>query len=101
MFNGIFRVPQSVNEPVLSYAPGTREREGLQAKLGEMLAARTEVPMIIDGKEVIKETFFATDRLHLPVYGRMKWYGLGAKGRCGSVVEAKALNWRSSASSIR
>ena len=52
MFNGIFRVPQPVNEPVLSYAPGTPERTELQAKLKELLAAGTEVPMIIDGKDV-------------------------------------------------
>ena len=52
MFNGIFRVPQPVNEPVLSYAPGTPERAEIQAKLQELLKANTEVPMIIDGKEV-------------------------------------------------
>ena len=52
MFNGIFRVPQPVNEPVLSYAPGKRERTEIQAKLQELLATKTEVPMIIDGKEV-------------------------------------------------
>ena len=49
MFNGIFRVPQPVNEPVLSYAPGTPERAELQARLQELLGTRTEVPMIIDG----------------------------------------------------
>ena len=52
MFNGIFRVPQPINEPVLSYAPGTPERATIQAKLSEMLASKVEVPMIIDGKEV-------------------------------------------------
>ena len=32
MFNGIFHVPQPVNEPVFSYAPGTPERAELKAK---------------------------------------------------------------------
>ncbi len=52
MFNGIFRVPQPVNEPVLSYAPGTPERSAIQTALTELLSTTTEVPMIIDGKEV-------------------------------------------------
>jgi len=52
MFNGIFRVPRPVNEPVLSYAPGTAERSELQAKLKELLGSKTEVPMIIDGQDV-------------------------------------------------
>ena len=52
MFNGIFRVPQPVNEPVLSYAPGTSERAEIQAKLSDLLSVGTEVPMIIGGQEV-------------------------------------------------
>jgi len=52
MFNGIFRVPQPVNEPVLSYAPGTPERAELQGRVQELLGTRSEVPMIIDGEEV-------------------------------------------------
>ncbi len=52
MFNGIFRVPQPQNEPCLSYAPGTPERDQLKDKLKEMRSEKYEVPMIIDGKEV-------------------------------------------------
>ncbi len=52
MFNGIFQVPQPVNEPVLDYAPGSRERDELRGKLNEMLGQQTEVPMIIGGEEV-------------------------------------------------
>ena len=52
MFNGIFRVPQPKNEPVLSYAPGSVERAQLKATLKEMLGTQVEVPMIIGGKEV-------------------------------------------------
>jgi 1-pyrroline-5-carboxylate dehydrogenase len=52
MFNGIFRVPQPKNEPILSYAPGSAERAELQGKLKEMLGQEVEVPMIIGGKEV-------------------------------------------------
>jgi len=52
MFNGIFRIPQPVNEPALSYAPGSPERAELKAKLAEMLSQQVEVPMIIGGEEI-------------------------------------------------
>jgi len=52
MFNGIFHIPQPVNEPVLSYAPDRPEREALKSRLREMLAEPAEVPMIIGGREV-------------------------------------------------
>jgi 1-pyrroline-5-carboxylate dehydrogenase len=52
MFNGIFRIPRPANEPALAYAPGSRERAELSAKLKEMLDGRIDVPMIIDGQEV-------------------------------------------------
>jgi 1-pyrroline-5-carboxylate dehydrogenase len=52
MFNGIFQVPEPVNEPILQYRPGSGERAELSAKLKEMLGQQVEVPMIIGGKEV-------------------------------------------------
>ena len=52
MFNGIFRIPEPQNEPILSYAPGSPERAELQAKLQEMMENPVEVPMIIGGKEI-------------------------------------------------
>jgi len=52
MFNGIFRVPQPINESCLSYAPGSPERDTLRIELKEMLAQKFDIPMIIGGKEV-------------------------------------------------
>ena len=52
MFNGIFRIPQPVNEPCLQYAPGSPERAELSSKLQEMLNGQIDVPMIIGGEEV-------------------------------------------------
>jgi len=52
MFNGIFRIPQPINEPCLQYAPGSPERTELSSKLQEMLNGQIDVPMIIDGEEV-------------------------------------------------
>ncbi len=56
MFNGIFHVPQPVNEPVLDYGPGSRERQQLKTTLQEMGGSQIEVPMIIGGEEVHGET---------------------------------------------
>ncbi|MBI5596909.1 MAG: L-glutamate gamma-semialdehyde dehydrogenase [Elusimicrobia bacterium] len=52
MNNAIFRVPAPSNEPVLSYAPGSPEREALKAKLKEMGSSVVDIPMFIGGKEV-------------------------------------------------
>lgn len=52
MAKGFFNVPVAVNEPVLSYAPGSAERKELQEKLREMRGMEIELPMIIGGKEI-------------------------------------------------
>jgi 1-pyrroline-5-carboxylate dehydrogenase len=50
--NGTFDVPHPVNEPVLSYAPGTREREQLKAELKRMSGEVADIPLIIGGQEI-------------------------------------------------
>lgn len=50
--NSIPNVPEPVNEPVLSYAPGTPERELLKQTLDGMAAERIEIPILIGGKEI-------------------------------------------------
>ncbi len=52
MVKGFFNVPVAVNEPILSYAPGSRERIELQAMIRELRDQTCEMPMIIGGKEV-------------------------------------------------
>jgi len=52
MFNGIFHIRKPENEPVLSYAPGSKERAELKAVLQEMLASPVEVPCFIGGREI-------------------------------------------------
>lgn len=49
---GYFNYPLPVNEPVLSYAPGTPERARLKAVLAELKSTVMDIPMIIDGAEV-------------------------------------------------
>ena len=50
--NGVFRVPQPVNEPIRAYAPGSPEKRSLKAKLAEMRGREIEIPLIIGGEEV-------------------------------------------------
>ncbi len=52
---GIFKVPEPKNEPVLSYAPGTPEREELKKKIAELRSKVVEIPLIIGGKRVKTE----------------------------------------------
>ena len=52
MSNGFFNVPLPKNEPVLSYAPGSKERAGLKKALEEMRAQVLDIPMYIGGDEV-------------------------------------------------
>lgn len=52
MSKGFFEVPMVLNEPILSYAPDTPEREELQAKYKEMFNQVMDCPMWIDGKAV-------------------------------------------------
>ncbi len=52
MPKGIFNVPVAKNEPVLSYAPGTMERDALKAQLKEYKETEFDIPMYIGGEEV-------------------------------------------------
>ncbi|MGK6349861.1 L-glutamate gamma-semialdehyde dehydrogenase [Parapedobacter sp. DT-150] len=52
MLKGFFNVPAPVNEPVLSYGVGSKERSRLQQALQAALAEQADIPMYIGGKEV-------------------------------------------------
>lgn len=51
-FNGNRRVPEPLNEPVKSYAPGSPERAALKERLSAMSAERVDIPLIIGGEEI-------------------------------------------------
>lgn len=53
MPKGIYNVPKAVNEPVKSYAPGTKEREQVLATFKEMYNTTVDIPLYI-GKEEIR-----------------------------------------------
>src|SRR2546425_243275 len=50
--NSIPRIPTPVNQPVLSYAPGTPERAELKRTLKELSGRQLEIPLVIGGKDV-------------------------------------------------
>jgi 1-pyrroline-5-carboxylate dehydrogenase len=52
MSTGFFVVPTPVNEPILSYAQGSKERELLKAAIAEARAKTLDIPMYIGGEEV-------------------------------------------------
>lgn len=52
MHNAIFNIPRPVNEPVLAYAPGSKEKTALEAALKEARGRQTEIPMYIGERMV-------------------------------------------------
>jgi 1-pyrroline-5-carboxylate dehydrogenase len=52
MSNGFFNVPYPKNEPVLTYAPGTKERQLLKKALEDARSKQLNIPMYIGGEEV-------------------------------------------------
>ena len=52
MSTGFFVVPTPTNEPILNYAPGSKEREMLKSAIADARAKTIDIPMYIGGKEV-------------------------------------------------
>ena len=48
----ILEVPEAYNEPVLSYAPGSPEREELRSVIDKMRSTLADIPMVIGGSEI-------------------------------------------------
>ena len=52
MNNAIFSIDAPQNEPVLNYAPGSRERQEIRDKINELRKTEVEIPLIIGGREI-------------------------------------------------
>jgi 1-pyrroline-5-carboxylate dehydrogenase len=52
MPKGIYNVPKAINEPVKSYAPGTKEREQVLATFKELYNTTVDVPNYIGSEEI-------------------------------------------------
>ena len=66
---GEHRPPAPINEPVLGYAPGSRERAELKARLEDMKSEVVEIPLVIDGEDVLtgnmSEVYMPHDHGHV------------------------------------
>lgn len=52
MSNAYFKVRKPQNEPILSYAKGSRERADLKVRIEELKQEQIEIPLIIGGEEI-------------------------------------------------
>jgi 1-pyrroline-5-carboxylate dehydrogenase len=55
MSTGFFKIPTPINEPILSYAPGSKERAAIKKALAEARATVLDIPMYIGAEEVRTE----------------------------------------------
>tara|TARA_B100000683_G_C12462214_1_gene544564 strand:- start:87 stop:1709 length:1623 start_codon:yes stop_codon:yes gene_type:complete len=90
MANAFFEVPAAINEPVKSYAPGSPERESLMSCLEKMKVESTDIPMIINGKEIRTNNQI---KIHPPheIKHCLGHYHYGDKSHVKQAIEA-ALN---------
>jgi 1-pyrroline-5-carboxylate dehydrogenase len=87
------KIPLPVNEPVLSYAPGTPQRGELKQTLRDLSSRQIEIPLVIGGKEV------RTGRLADAVMPHCHRHVLGKVHQAGEkevarAIEAARAAWR-------
>ncbi|WP_406824035.1 L-glutamate gamma-semialdehyde dehydrogenase [Pedobacter sp. KACC 23697] len=87
MLKGFFNVPTPVNEPINSYAPGTKERSLLKEAIAEARAKQLDIPMFIGGKEVHtknkKKVVAPHDHQHV-----LATFSYGDKGHVKEAIDA-------------
>jgi 1-pyrroline-5-carboxylate dehydrogenase len=68
-FAGIRRVPQPINDPNRTYAPGSPERAELKARLEQMAGEKIEIPIVVGGREIrtgrTEKTVMPHDHAHV------------------------------------
>lgn len=87
MLKGFFSVPVAVNEPVLNYSPGSKERKLLKEALTEALAVQPEIGMYIGDKEIFTDNKVAIrpPHEHSRVLG---YYSQGSKDHALQAIDA-------------
>lgn len=87
MLKGFFNVPEPVNEPILNYAPGSKERALLKEAISEARSKQADIPMYINGKEVRSDKKVAIypphDHQHL-----LGYYSQGDKKHVQQAIDA-------------
>jgi len=105
MPKGFFKVPVPRNEPVLSYTPGSPEREKLKQAIKEARSTVAEIPMFIGGKEVKGQRKIAIrpphDHQHTLGYffeGDVEHVAEAIKAALNARAEWASLSWEQRAS---
>ncbi len=84
------KIPQPINEPILSYAPGTPERAELKQTLRDLSGRQIEIPLVIGGKEVRTGKTVDTVMPHCHHHVLAKVHQAGAKEIEAAVAAARA-----------
>ncbi len=87
MSNGAFDVPAPFNEPVLSYAPGSPEREAVKAQLEKMSQRAIEIPARIGGRKVRTGRKAKSVMPHDHAHVLAEWHKCG-KAEVGRAIKA-------------
>lgn len=87
MSKGFFTVPVPTNEPVYTYAVGTKERKLLKAAIDEARSKQIDIPMYIGGKEITtsKKVTIAPPHDHQHILGQ---YNQGDKSHVTDAINA-------------
>jgi len=87
------KIPTPINEPVLSYAPGTRERAELKQTLKDMGGRQIEIPVVVGGKEIRTGRTVDAVMPHCHKHVLAKVHQAGPEEVAGAVAAARAA-WR-------
>jgi 1-pyrroline-5-carboxylate dehydrogenase len=87
MANAFFKVPIAKNEPVLSYAPGSKERAEIEIALKELKAKTLDIPMHIGSEKVTTDQKKA---IHSPhnIKKTIGYYHQGNKTHVTAAIKA-------------
>ena len=90
------KAPAPLNEPVLTYAPGTPERAELKRTLKDLAAHQVEVPLLIGDREVRtgKTTDAVMPHCHRHVLAKVQQAGPGEVQAAIAAAQAAWRDWQ-------
>ncbi len=95
--DAVTRVPQPLNEPVRTYAPGSVERAEIERALADLGAAAIDLPMTIGGRQVIgggKPFRVVQPHAHRRVLGTLRHATAGDAMSAIEAARVAAPGWR-------
>ena len=87
MTDAIFQIPFPNNEPVLGYAPGSKERAELEAALASAKSELKELPMFINGERITQGERKSVHPPHEHAHTLGHYY-LGGKAEVNAAIDA-------------